>query len=51
MTKFRSSRHDREILLADWRDAEQLAAWFMCADTGMQDARVAGSDLFLTFSH
>ena len=26
---FRSSRHGREVRVADWRDAEELAAWHM----------------------
>lgn len=26
---FRSSRHTKEILVYDWRDAEELAAWYM----------------------
>lgn len=28
-TPFRSSRHTKEILVYDWRDAEELAAWYM----------------------
>lgn len=41
-TPFRS-RHHREILLADWRDAEDLAAWYMREILGMQGARTTGS--------
>lgn len=26
---FRSSRHTRQILVAEWQDAEELAAWYM----------------------
>ncbi|TSE15002.1 restriction endonuclease [Arthrobacter sp. KBS0703] len=43
MAKFRSSRHDHEILLADWLEAEELAAWYMREDLGMSAARVTGS--------
>lgn len=43
MPEFRSSRHHREILLADWRDAEELAAWYMREKLGMQGARTTGS--------
>jgi hypothetical protein len=28
-TPFRSSRHTKEILVYDWRDSEELAAWYM----------------------
>lgn len=43
MSKFRSSRHHREILLADWRDAEELAAWYMREELGLNGARITGS--------
>lgn len=43
MSKFRSSRHHREILLADWRDAEELAAWYLRESLGMSGARITGS--------
>ena len=42
MPEFRSSRHHREILLADWRDAEELASWYMRESLGMKGARVTG---------
>jgi hypothetical protein len=43
MAQFRSSRHHREILLADWRDAEELASWYMREDLGLGGARITGS--------
>ncbi|PTT69235.1 restriction endonuclease, partial [Arthrobacter sp. HMWF013] len=43
MSQFRSSRHHREILLADWRDAEELAAWYMREDLGLNGARITGA--------
>lgn len=43
MTKVFRSRHHKEILLADWRDAEELAAWYMCEVLGMQGARTTGA--------
>lgn len=43
MAQFRSSRHHREILLADWLDAEELAAWYMRENLGMSGARITGS--------
>jgi hypothetical protein len=42
-TPFRSSRHGQEILVADWRDAEELAAWFMRETLSMDGARTTGS--------
>lgn len=38
MKMFKSPRHTREILLADWQDGEELAAWFMRTHLGMDDA-------------
>lgn len=43
MSEFRSSRHHRQIVLADWRDAEELASWFMREKLGMRGARITGS--------
>lgn len=37
---FRSSRHTREVKVADWRDAEELACWHMVHALGISDARV-----------
>jgi hypothetical protein len=43
MSKFRSTQHHREILLTDWCDAEELAAWYMRKSLGMKGARITGS--------
>lgn len=40
VNSFRSSRHPREILLADWKDAEELAAWYMGEKLGMTGVRL-----------
>ncbi|WP_340696888.1 restriction endonuclease [Cellulosimicrobium funkei] len=37
MSEFRPSRHRRRIVLADWRDAEELAVWHM-RRSGFPDA-------------
>ncbi|MFE5309897.1 restriction endonuclease [Isoptericola sp. NPDC056605] len=42
-TPFRSSRHTRAILVADWRDAEELARWHMCEVLGFRDAALTPS--------
>src|SRR5690606_31303260 len=41
MSEFRPSRHRRRIVLADWRDAEELAVWHM-RRSGFPDATVTG---------
>ncbi|SDF97118.1 Restriction endonuclease [Cellulosimicrobium cellulans] len=41
MSEFRPSRHRRRIVLADWRDAEELAVWHM-RRSGFPDAAVTG---------
>jgi hypothetical protein len=40
---FVSSRHDKEIRIADWVDAEHLAAWHMSRRLGFEDATVTKS--------
>jgi len=40
---FRSSRHDRPILVADWKDAEELAAWHMRTVLGITGTALTGS--------
>ncbi|MGF0118815.1 restriction endonuclease [Promicromonospora sp. Marseille-Q5078] len=37
---FRSSRHTRAIVVADWRDAEELARWHMREVLGFRDAEL-----------
>ena len=41
MSEFRPPRHRRRIVLADWRDAEDLAVWHM-RRSGFPDATVTG---------
>lgn len=38
MKTFKSPRHTREIVLADWQDAEELAAWYMQTHLKITDA-------------
>lgn len=39
-TPFRSPRHKGEILVYDWRDAEELAAWYMRETLELGSVRV-----------
>lgn len=40
---FRSPHHTREVLVYDWRDAEELAAWYMRETLEMGSVRLTGS--------
>lgn len=41
---FRSSRHGgREVLVADWRDAEELAAWHLSTTLALGGVRITAS--------
>jgi hypothetical protein len=41
--EFHSSRHQREVRIASWQDAEELAAWHMRTQLGFADAQVTRS--------
>ncbi|WP_449373090.1 restriction endonuclease [Arthrobacter psychrolactophilus] len=40
---FRSPHHTREVLVYDWRDAEELAAWYMRETLEMGSVQLTGS--------
>lgn len=42
-TPFRSPHHQREILVFDWRDAEELAAWYMRETLELGLVRLTGN--------
>lgn len=43
LVPFKPSRNGREVLLADWRDAEELAAWYMREILQLAEVRLTGS--------
>ena len=40
---FRSSRHGREVRVADWRDAEELAAWHMVHELALDEVMLTAA--------